>query len=433
MSYNLEELTEQVKDIFKYNWDCSDDELTHVIDMMREWAKNKSKIYEAFGGQLIYAVPAEEIFKLSSDTKRSKVNELCDWIEENKFGHPNCFELTDFIDMMGEDLYDNVVQYDYGFYDYEQDTEKVISKGSKIIKAFKNFISDKDTLVEIQNKASMLSQEDKISGKICFSIHPLDYLSMSNNTYNWTTCQELREGERRMGNISYMLDNSTIVCYIMGEDNVKLPIFPEHIPWNSKKWRVTIHTNITNTIFMLGRPYPFDLPRMRNRIHETLAEIFQNIEYLSDWQIENTIFNDYGDAMEGYYNLFNSVFLKDRLIVTHSNSLNYNDLLYSTVYEPYLCYDQRRYEGFIPMFIGNRVKCFKCGDANITSSTSYLCEECFDKKYPTETYKRIFCADCGNSIDDVNDQHIISTSMRTRKTLCKECYGKYIIGKYYNS
>jgi hypothetical protein len=119
MSYNLEELTEQVKDIFKYNWDCSDDELTHVIDMMREWAKNKSKIYEAFGDQLIYAIPAEEIFKLSSDTKRSKVNELCDWIEENKFGHPNCFELTDFIDMMGEDLYDNVVQYDYGFYDYE--------------------------------------------------------------------------------------------------------------------------------------------------------------------------------------------------------------------------------------------------------------------------------------------------------------------------
>jgi hypothetical protein len=184
---------------------------------------------------------------------------------------------------------------------------------------------------------------------------------------------------------------------------------------------------------MLGRPYPFDLPRMRNRIHDIIAGIFQNIEYLSDWQIENTIFNDYGDAMEGYYNLFNSVFLKDRLITTHSNSLNYNDLLYSTVYEPYLCYDQRRYEGFIPMFIGNRVKCFKCGDANITSSTSYLCEECFDKKYPTETYKRTFCADCGNSIDDVNNQHIISTSMRTRKTLCKECYGKYIIGKYYNS
>lgn len=429
MAYNFENLTKQVKDIFQYNWGCPDDELVHVDEMMREWEKNKHHIYKAFNNQLIYELPAEQTIHISSDTKKSKVRELCDWIEENMFDVPNCFDLIDFIEEIGEDLFYNVLKYDYGFFDVEADTEKLVKSGSKITKAFKHFISDKNVLTEIQNRVSVILQEDTITGKICFSIHPLDFLSMSNNIYNWTTCQELREGERRMGTLSYMLDTSSFVCYIKGADGIKLPIFPEHIPWNSKRWRVLLHTNIHHSIFMIGRQYPFELEPMANHILETLPEIFKDIGFISNWQREKTILNEYGDAMEGYFNIFNSVFLKERIVLMHPHSLNYNDLLYSSVYEPQLCYDTINYGNITPMFVGNRVKCFKCGVADIETSVSHLCANCFNEKYSNEVYPYHFCSICGDVLNS-HTEKIITTERQSRKIICKDCHKDYIIGKY---
>lgn len=85
----------------------------------------------------------------------------------------------------------------------------------------------------------MLIQEDKVTGILCLSIHPLDYLSLSENTYNWRSCHAL-DGEYRAGNLSYMMDNTTVVCYLKGEDEAELPHFPAEVKWNSKKWRMLL-------------------------------------------------------------------------------------------------------------------------------------------------------------------------------------------------
>ena len=41
------------------------------------------------------------------------------------------------------------------------------------------------TLYTLQNKASQIIQEDCVEGTVCFSVHPLDYLSISENIYNF--------------------------------------------------------------------------------------------------------------------------------------------------------------------------------------------------------------------------------------------------------
>ena len=90
----------------------------------------------------------------------------------------------------------------------------------------------------------MILQEDKIEGTLCFSVHPLDFLSSSENTYNWRSCHSL-DGEFCAGNLSYMADSATMICYLKSDKEEILPRFPEDIPWNNKKWRVFLEAQIS--------------------------------------------------------------------------------------------------------------------------------------------------------------------------------------------
>lgn len=61
----------------------------------------------------------------------------------------------------------------------------------------------------------------------------LRFLTSSVNTYNWRSCHAL-DGEYRAGNLSYMADNVTFMCYIKGEAKLQYPFLPHGISWNSK-------------------------------------------------------------------------------------------------------------------------------------------------------------------------------------------------------
>jgi hypothetical protein len=60
-------------------------------------------------------------------------------------------------------------------------------------------------------------QQNKITGRLCFSVHPLDFLSMSENNCGWRSCQAL-DGDFRAAALAYMIDSSTVVAYIEEED-----------------------------------------------------------------------------------------------------------------------------------------------------------------------------------------------------------------------
>lgn len=126
----------------------------------------------------------------------------------------------------------------------------------KIIRAFKYFCEDKEILNEIQSIASMMIQNDKVSGILCMSVHPLDFLSVSENAHNWRSCHAL-DGEYRAGNLNYMADNSTVICYLKSTHKAQLPNFPEDVKWNSKKWRMLLFFDNYYDTMMAGRQYPF--------------------------------------------------------------------------------------------------------------------------------------------------------------------------------
>lgn len=72
-------------------------------------------------------------------------------------------------------------------------------------------------------------------GTMCLSIHPMDYMTMSDNNYNWESCMNWRhEGCYRRGTIECMNSPLVVVAYLDGDE------FFEPIPgysWSNKKWR----------------------------------------------------------------------------------------------------------------------------------------------------------------------------------------------------
>ena len=75
-----------------------------------------------------------------------------------------------------------------------------------------------------------------IKGNLCLSIHPLDYVTMSDNTFNWDSCMNWMGccGDFRLGTIECMNSPYIVVAYVESE-NEKL-VFGHH-EWNSKRWR----------------------------------------------------------------------------------------------------------------------------------------------------------------------------------------------------
>lgn len=366
----MTELKHQIKRVIEYSQDIPYNEID-INTLLDTWAHNKQHFFKAFGGY-IYEYPIPVKFNLSSTEKYNRLMDFCDSIE---FASSELSELAAFVYEFKDDFYNNITTYDYITSD-----GTVIPANSKIIRAFKFFIKDKDMLNVLQNEASMLLQDDKISGTLCLSVHPLDFLSSSENTYNWRSCHAL-DGDFKAGNLSYIMDDSTFICYIKGSHEDKLPGFPEDVPWNSKKWRMLVNTNFNQSLFFAGRQYPCESENILNIIRDILIQLF-NIpqDNLSNW----CNINENKDSIV----INNDKSYKLSFMVRNTDSLyplHYNDILCSTVYIPQYLY-QRDISSYPPIMVGNSVSCVRCGKKNICNSKYFLCNNCANELYKMYNY-----------------------------------------------
>jgi hypothetical protein len=195
-----EDIKEQFKAVISYSQNIPDPKVDYLF---REWESNKARFIKRFGG-LIYEHPTQVEFTLDPKEKLTRAMEFANSVSDAY----NNSALAEFIDENLDTFFENKVSRTMG---------QKIPEGMKLIKAFKFFESDKSTLRSIQDYASQLIQENKIKGTLCFSVHPLDFLSSSENTYNWRSCHAL-DGEYRAGNLSYMVDDTTFMVYLKGAD-----------------------------------------------------------------------------------------------------------------------------------------------------------------------------------------------------------------------
>lgn len=415
----LEKIKEQFKEVIRYSQGIQDPK---VEELFKKWETNKNWFIEKMDGKLIYEYP--EVISLEMNHK-DKMNRVSDFITEidckwnRLYGPTGVHDLMQFIEDMKDSFYSNTVSEDYPYQD------KIIPKGMKLIKAFKFFIEDKETLTAIQMAASRYIQEDKIKGVLCFSVHPLDFLSSSENTHNWRSCHAL-DGEYRAGNLSYMCDPSTVICYLRSEHEDTLPNFPSTVRWNNKKWRMLVHFSDHKDMVFAGRQYPFESDLARDMI---LDEVFGRLglgEGWTNWDNAQITTFDYNNG--------NSIVLKDAyipidrelkalkdLIYVPQNSLNYNDVLHSTYYTPYYSYKTSTYWNLYGshdthFIIGAAVNCLHCGKEVIELPETMRCIDC-EEVYGTEDIEGFsYCDICGSRIYEDHGQTLYSGEW-----VCDDC------------
>ena len=131
-------------------------------------------------------------------------------------------------------------------------TTKPMRALGKIVKMFN--LNNKE-FEEFRLEHSRIHNTKKLMGKLCLSIHPMDYMTMSMNEEKWSSCMNWREpGGYRGGTVEVMNSNCTIVAYLKS-DNTKLTWNDDPYGWNSKKWRILITVNDTGIYAIKGYPY----------------------------------------------------------------------------------------------------------------------------------------------------------------------------------
>ena len=400
-------------------------EVSGIID---KWYAAKKEFIEMFDSNLIYEVGHVNV-RLTEDEKFDKFDSFLDKVKDHFVTYTNHYdELIDFIETIKPYFFENVVMNSYSNGDIK------VPAGIKITKAFKFFVEDKEKLDLIQTMASRLLQEEKIEGTLCFSVHPLDYLSSSENNCNWRSCHALN-GEYRAGNLSYMLDSSTIICYLKEEvEDSKIPRFPVDVPWNSKKWRMLLFVSDQRNALFAGRHYPFFSKNLMKLVRSFFLEdvllknaFYENIndwsywhnDYLKEVHFKEGIVDNFS-LSDKYYYIRNAIFKASDLItdVAYREPLHFNDLLHSSYYEPYYCWTWLHKRKNIHFTIGARVPCLNCGEEFIPSHDSMLCEDC---EHGTQ-----LCDYCGCILEDGEGIYLEDRDI----TVCRDCYSEIFAEEY---
>ena len=114
-------------EVIRHSQDIEDPQTDKVF---AEWQTAKEYFYNAFGGKLIYEYPEKVQFELDNLNKRQRIMSFINNID-NIWGYD---ELADFISKQEDGFYKNITTEDYVTRE-----GKSISKGTKLVKAFKHF------------------------------------------------------------------------------------------------------------------------------------------------------------------------------------------------------------------------------------------------------------------------------------------------------
>lgn len=380
--------------------------------LIRQWKTAKQPFIDAFGGKTIWRSGEKISLKLTEEAKEERfqtfLEELC------SKGLLSC-ELDSFLQDNKNGFFSNKVVKENPIYGVHQ--------GSKLVKSFKHFFPNDNSSIRIaQDIASKFIQEDKIEGELFLSVDPRDFLTISENNCQWRSCHAL-DGDYRAGNINYMVDNTTLIAYISNGIDEQLLCMPKGMLWNSKKWRMLVHTNLSTNIYF-SKPYPYKHNMLQEIIFDTVKEVLFPEKKEEFNLLRNGTFNkvSLSDGTEYYIDspmiaIANTAFDMRDCIDT-SDSLGFVDIVLSSSYLPIIAVNRKEYyrcssdifrwkydkqkvnESFKKVFytkIGKKAFCPCCGINTLNYDEFLVCEDCLENNgIDGDNY--CFCSICGRRI-----------------------------------
>lgn len=280
---------------------------------------------------------------------------------------------------------------------------KLLAKIAKHINAEREF-------EEARLEHSRLLNQKKLKGTLCLSIHPLDFMTMSDNGNRWSSCMNwTNAGDYRQGTVEMMNSPMVVVGYLRDANDMCLTDCCYDEYWNSKKWRSLFIVN--EHLITSVKDYPFYCPELLKTCTEWLRELandywtqFNFPHPTQEILIEQTF--DYVDGEP--YNISPS---------TDYASM-YNDFCCTKAHFGSLSTRQKPIDSFlnahkIHFNYAGLSECMWCGDTNcdLYEDSYVVCTECCSNGYVT------YCDCCGAEIYDEDDVY-----WHNDVPMCSDCY-----------
>lgn len=265
---------------------------------------------------------------------------------------------------------------------------------------------------------SQILNQKELHGNMTLSIHPLDYMTMSDNESGWESCMSWQnEGCYRMGTVEMMNSPTVIVAYLSSDEDMGMP---NGNAWNNKKWRQLFV--VDRNIIIAVKDYPYHNQELSRACLDWIRDLAkEKLEWTyldpQKWDIDDqpevsvrylpdisgirfnfdtgSMYSDFG-ATDYHWCCIN-----DNIDLDNDCSLHLNSYSHTKYYSVHI-----EYSGLS--------ECMACGTANpYIDNDSYLIGEC------CQTVEH--CDECGDRIYSEDDIYEVD-GMR----LCRHCYDYHV-------
>ena len=328
--------------------------------ILREWNKSKQTLFNIFGEKLMLE---KEIQVEDGDNKKIReinnylsslnpgtnfINSVRKLFEFNSTYFENTYATYNLT--RANQLFTNRVAKEFSYRNKDGKVIKV-PEGAKVMRVLQKIAKEFDLpdFEIFRNHISRITEIRKSKIKFTLSIHPLDYMTMSDNANGWESCMNWTQGpgSYRAGTIEMMNSPMVVVAYITTK-----PYYPANtsIEWTSKSWRelIIVHPNTICSV----KSYPYYNIAFDKALVNWLADLVEektewrynrkkpqeNLESCSDikaWQDKedkdnyfllhfetNEMYNDFGNTDN--YGIF-SINPPDNKY--HTSTINYSGLM----------------------------------------------------------------------------------------------------------
>lgn len=437
--------------------------------ILREWNANKGYLYNMFGNQ--FQISKDIEFEADFDELYEKVSKNCfDAFASEEVGkHSYAF----YEQWLNRFVYSTSRQYESKLYDvrnqlaYMLDTinlvnnvwnsssfsvpnpknpEKPIrvSTGSKLTKMIGKIALAYDIpyFEDFRIRHSQALNQKKLKGRLTLSIHPLDYMTMSDNECDWSSCMSWKEdGCYRQGTVEMMNSPMVLVAYLESANNpMAIPLSDGKVEyWNSKKWRELFIVN--NNIICEVKSYPYRNKYITGEVLDWLKDLDNKVrsESLVNQMIREVEGTEYKDYWSEKYHAFDTYDnpAGSEYVVEHQIAVKpYTTLMYNDFYTGHLGYFPRYVEDRpktkIEFCYSGKSECMICGAAGekftwdsegdticLDCSEYTKCDRCDDRIYDEDFYEvdgEILCESCYEYDTDedilTGNLHLISNLSR---------------------
>lgn len=240
--------------------------------ILRYWDSNKARLFKLMGENLILSKDIT-VVKEAGDMER-EIGELLSFREDGPSMRPFYMNMSNCVDRnwheMGVNrwcIMDLFSSYYLARNSYEGDSFTVnvpnngkpiqVQRGCKPVKILGKIAQawNVDGFEEFRLCHSRVLNQKMLKGELCISIHPMDYMTMSDNDCDWDSCMSWRNaGCYRRGTVEMMNSECVVVAYLRAKEDMRF--YDKY--WNNKKWRQLFIVQPECIVGVKGYPYCHD-------------------------------------------------------------------------------------------------------------------------------------------------------------------------------